>query len=161
MQWGFNNTALLTEASIIFGALIVFFAHGMRIRTDEKTKKIRNISALWLIPFAAAAVLSVAGIAKSSDLDRKWEWLEVRTDIISDYFGEITGVSSPRTIFDISGVGYQPLDGRLGGPVNLDDTEIMQVKTKYPLLLRGNIKKHIYRAYLDRRFGKLPLQAYK
>ena len=140
LQWGYNNTEMLTETSIILGALIVFFAHGMKINTDEKTKKIRNVSSLWLVPFAVIAVVSVAGIAKSSALDKKWEWLEVRTNIINDYFAEMTGRTAPRTIFNISGMGYQPLGNRLGGPVYLDDTEIMKVKSRYPLLLRGNIK---------------------
>ena len=140
LQWGHNNLEMLTETSIILGALIVFFAHGMKINADNKTKKTRNISALWLLPFAAIIMVSVAGIAKSSDLDEKWEWLEVRTNIINDYFAEMTGSTSPRTIFDISRVGFEPLGGRLGGPVELDDTEIMKVTAKYSLLLRGNIK---------------------
>jgi len=92
------------------------------------------------VPFAAVIMLSVAGIAQNSDLDKKWEWLEVRTNIIGDYFSEIAGNTIPRTIFDISKVGYQPLGGRLGGPVDLDDTEIMKVRTRYQLLLRGSIK---------------------
>ena len=39
-------------------------------------------------------------------------------------------------------MGYEPLDGRLGGPVELDDTKLFDVKStvNYSLLFRGNIK---------------------
>jgi transglutaminase-like putative cysteine protease len=140
VQWGKNNTEKLLEASIMMGALIVFFAHSMHFHADRRTKNVRNASAAWLMPIAVVIVFIIVGIAGSSPLDKRWEWLELRANIIGDYFSELSGVTAPRTIFDLSKTGYQPLGARLGGPVDLSDSEVMKVRTQYQVLLRGNIK---------------------
>ena len=95
--------------------------------------------------FAAIITLIIISIAGSNPLNERWEWLELRANIIGDYFSELSGATAPRTIFDLSKTGYQPLGGRLGGPVDLSDSEVMKVRSQYQILLRGNIKKHIHR----------------
>ncbi len=141
IQWEYQSISMLPEVCAILGALIVFFAHGMKIRLDKDTRRIRNISAAWIAPFAAIVMMIVASISQTNELNAKWEWLEVRTNIIGDYFSDMAGKVSPRTIFDLSHMGYLPLE-RLGGPVKLDDTEIMKVSSNNtnPLLLRGSMK---------------------
>ena len=140
VQWGRNNTEKLTEAAIMLGALIVFFAHSMHFHADQRTKNVRNTSAAWLMPVAAIIIFIIVGIAGSNPLNERWEWLELRANIIGDYFSELSGATAPRTIFDLSKTGYQPLGGRLGGPVDLSDNEVLKVKSQYQILLRGNIK---------------------
>ena len=140
VQWGKYSTEKLIETAIMLGALIVFYAHSMHFHVDGRTKNVRNVSAAWLMPVAAVITFIIFGIAVSSPLNERWEWLELRANIVGDYFSELSGTTAPRTIFDLSKTGYQPLGGRLGGPVNLSKNEIFKVQTKYQILLRGNIK---------------------
>jgi len=42
--------------------------------------------------------------------------------------------------FNFSKTGFQNNSEKLGGPVKLDDLEVMKIDSKYPLYLRGNVK---------------------
>ncbi|MCK5129277.1 MAG: transglutaminase domain-containing protein [Clostridiales bacterium] len=140
LQWDQRGLSILYETSIVFGCLLVFFAHGLKPKPGENIKTVRNLNSAWLIPVAALLVIMLVSLANGKKLDSKWEWLSLRTNIIGDYISEFTGNTRERTIFNISSVGYQPLNNRLGGPVELSDKEIMYVQTDRPVLLIGNIK---------------------
>ena len=138
-QWGYGNVEILFESCIVIGALIILFAHSNN-KTSKLKRHLGNYIALWLIPASTIVMLIVGGMLKNSDYDRKWYWLETRTNIIGDYISEYTGNISSRYVFSIKSMGFNPLDGRLGGPIKPKSTEIMYVNTKYPLLLRGSVK---------------------
>lgn len=59
---------------------------------------------------------------------------------MGDLFRFSVGKSEGYWEFQLSGVGYQPSLDRLGGPVELSDETLFEVKTEFPVLLRGSIQ---------------------
>ncbi len=141
LVWQNGKPDSLADTLIIIGALTCFFAVKNKSK-DSETRNITGAVTLFLIPAATIIMLLVYSIASEYSLTRKSEWLEIRKDTIGDFISEATGHSSPRSVYDLSSVGYAPLDGRLGGPVNIDNDKVLQIKSNYAdtYLLRGNIK---------------------
>lgn len=59
---------------------------------------------------------------------------------MGDLFRFSVGRSEGYWEFQLSGVGYQPSLDRLGGPVELSDDILFEVKSELPILLRGSIQ---------------------
>lgn len=138
-QWRLFGTEILVESCIILGSLIVFFSYSF-INNKKHNKIIRSSIVIWLIPICVIVMLIVGSDIKNPRQDRKWDWLEIRANILSDYIADYTGKASNRNLFSISNAGYEPLVNRLGGPITLSTKDIMKVFTKKSILLRGAIK---------------------
>ena len=59
---------------------------------------------------------------------------------MGDLFRFSIGKSEGYWEFQLSGVGYQPSLDRLGGPVELSDDTLFEVKSESPVLLRGSVQ---------------------
>ena len=102
----------------------VLVAYGEERKTLRVSLGADAVSAL-LMPLAGSTLPELESVA--SDVRR----------MIDDYFF----FTEPRTPFSLASTGWQPLGTqRLGGPVNPEDTPVMQVQTPGRALLRGVIK---------------------
>ena len=59
---------------------------------------------------------------------------------VSDLLRFSFGTSEGYWEFSLSSASFYPLGDRLGGPVELSDNHIMEVKTDYPVLLKGSVQ---------------------
>ena len=79
----------------------------------------------------------------------KWPWLQEKVYTHFPFVEELrsydtyTRKSGNASLFDFSITGYQLGGSKLGGPVYIDHSKVMTVKSDEPTYLRGNVK-HIY-----------------
>jgi len=94
---------------------------------------------LWTLP-TALIVVFMAFISMPQDTAvLKWEFLERQIDNIQDRWSERYGFTAPRQSFRLSQTGFSPSSDELGGPVQLSDEIVLEVKSPKPLYLRGTI----------------------
>ena len=101
--------------------------------------RVHGVGSARILP-CAAVVLAVSALFMPLAGSTLPELESVASDVrrmIDDYFF----FTEPRTPFSLASTGWQPLGTqRLGGPVNPEDTPVMQVQTPGRALLRGVIK---------------------
>ncbi len=137
--WAFDHNEILP--------FIWLFALGTIIHwvgSYEKSVCRRNavpFSGLWqvyVLPLAILIILTSCFLLPKDTEQYKWanliEWLK-SIDIIPDEYSLFESTNSYR----LSDSGFLSSTNKLGGPVELDDTIVMEVNSSVPLYLRGAV----------------------
>ncbi len=142
LQKAEHKTAVL--ALFIAGYLILLPAAQYRRMNKTMGGHSVSLSALQLtaIPVAAVSLIAALFIVPADTNTWKSEallnFVYDCNDVISYYFGRSQARNDS---FKISGLGYQPLSDRLGGPINPGDRQLLTIHTESgPFLLRGAVE---------------------
>lgn len=139
-EWLFGHYHILPTVIPAAIALVMLMAKSHQLRTERIYRKSLSADAmaLWTLPTAALIVVFSWLLLFGRATDQwKWDWLVDRAERINDYLSDYTDFSRPRNTFSLSSTGFSPYADRLGGAVVPDDTEVLWVATKRPVLLRG------------------------
>ncbi len=142
MQWKAGKPSSLVDTIIIIGVFACLFSYKHKQANNLDARKLNSAITFYIIPSITIIMLIIYASTIDNPLNHKSKWLEIRKNTISDMISEFTGNTAPRSIYSLSSTGFSPIDGRLGGPVTLDDEESIQVTSSYAAtyFLRGNIK---------------------
>lgn len=125
----------------IFTLLLCYFRHVYyRKHTGESGDYVSPASfILWVAPISVLITL-VAFSIPASDKPIEWKWMDEKIMTLSNYFR--TGYSNSFSKFDYFSVEYTGFgrEGKLGGKVRLDTTEVLNVKGERPAYLRASGK---------------------
>ncbi len=142
LQKAEHKTAVLVL--FIAGYLILLPAAQYRRMNKTMGGHSVSLSALQLtaIPIAAvslaAALLIVPADTNTWKSETLINFVYDCNDLISFYFGRSQARNDS---FKISGLGYQPLSDRLGGPINPGNQQLLTIHTdSRPFLLRGAVE---------------------
>ncbi len=126
----------------VFGIILLFSLTGRAAKYREEAQYAPHHgywqTLLILIPALAVGLIVSASTADAIPSD------SLRSSIIMDSTNDILSAvhlplpsTATRTAFNLGGLGYYPLHERLGGPVYIPDTDIMEVTASTDLLLRA------------------------
>lgn len=133
-------------------AIFLSAAKMMGNRINKSLPASDRISGSLLVMTAMALVPAVIFLAFSfspkNDGDWRFKPLSNLVDDFRDYFGWGKNDGPLQGSFDIGVSGFSPLGQRLGGNISPDNTKVMKVTTKTPVLLKGAV----YNSYDGRRW---------
>lgn len=150
----FDEAYWMISIFLLFFFILMGLNKYLKGRPDIEYSTNYNFEGLytpWLKTTTIYSVLivSLALLLPKTNEYIYWPWLHEKTysvfpgiaDLRSyDNFARESGKTS---LFDFSISEYQASNSRLGGPINLNDTKIMTVRSDSSVYLRGNVK-HIY-----------------
>ncbi len=136
IEWFFLYRQLFLPLLLVLPSLILLFGRSYLQRTGQTGY---GSWQLWCFPLVFALVLLAFVATPRKPYAWKWDYLGTKVENINEFLGEYISFTKPRASYSLSQTGFQPLGDRLGGPVQLDNEKVLQVKSPYPIYLRGSI----------------------
>ena len=136
IEWNLGSMAVLSTLwPIAIACAAVFAIRGYRRSSAHPIQSVALAVAVALVACGTA----FSFVPQSTERVRS-PAVERVLDNVGDLFSEYTGYQRPHSSFSIASVGYQPLEDRLGGAVQLSNEELLRVDTLSPHLLRGMVR---------------------
>lgn len=138
--WEIGHKDILFYSSGALFALIIMYAVSFQgfLNRKYKTKTDKSSMTMWTIPIAVIIIL-FGFLFSFNPFKTTSKWFYKTTNEINDFLADYTGFTTGRTYFSISAWGLMPLDDRLGGPVELNDIEVLKIDSTSRELLRAKI----------------------
>ncbi|MCE5235481.1 MAG: transglutaminase-like domain-containing protein [Eubacteriales bacterium] len=131
---------LVTAACLCMPVFLISLAKATGRRVDENFKEEDRLFSRLLPVFALmfAPLIVLMALFLSPVEDGVWR-AEGFANLVDDLQDAAQGGGAPYTTFGMKQIGFAPLNDRLGGDIELDDTMVMKVNTNFPVRLGGAV----------------------
>lgn len=143
-EYSLGHTEIFQYASVfILGVLLVISRqHYVGIlKNDSESTPSKVIWQLSTLPVAILILVTTMLFLPGKEADLKWDFLADTVDKMEDSDWDLFGFTKPRTPFRIvnAGFDYGGESGILGGPVELTNDIMLEVRSPSSQYLRGSI----------------------